>query len=355
MSSSKEKFSDLVSNFVSEIDKYQLGDLPISQLQYFKQLILKGKELLGNEDRNNEVDILLDCIHMFLRCIIEYAGAGNAALRSLHTRQLCSTIVAAIQDFEITNDFIKKLSIPIFEILIDPELQPWIAKEILRVHSDSVRCSDKAVRRSVIQQKGSYYMGRLLDLIPFGDYEFQSMIVEIMYRMCKREELYEMEKMLCFKNDELRNAFLTIDTRQFDVDTRLFLNVVNNMEKNVISLLCYQVYFDDILLEAPPELDSFKGMWIDFNVKVGTITFFVNNIYSEDDQSPVWGVVTIFSDNISSADICHKINEDEESKKEVIGKFTLKGPCHICNKENHKLSKCRTLVLYSSDVKNLKK
>lgn len=57
----------------------------------FTDLVGEAKFRCDDEDRLN-VEILLDCIHKYLHCIIKYAEGGNAIARSGTLLTLCNRI-----------------------------------------------------------------------------------------------------------------------------------------------------------------------------------------------------------------------------------------------------------------------
>lgn len=89
-----------------------------------------------------------------------------------------------------------------------------------------------------------------MDVLPFGDFDFQLIIVETLFRISTIEILNNMPT-VNFQSIEHKEAFCKIDKNKFDLTTRNFLNLLNETEKYVVSLLCRRVTFDNYQLQEP--------------------------------------------------------------------------------------------------------
>lgn len=116
--------------------------------------------------------------------------------------------------------------------------------------------------------------------------------------MCSREQLREYSEDLIPEDEELREAFLAINSSSFDCDVRKFLDILNEKSKNVYSVVCEQVLIDNISLPGPKvtlhvstipnkyvflqEL-TMNGIWVDFNLVLKSISWYVDeNFFSGD-------------------------------------------------------------------------
>ncbi|KAK9889621.1 hypothetical protein WA026_006995 [Henosepilachna vigintioctopunctata] len=358
MSSIRKLFASRAKDFELGVKHFQDAKVSVTQIfKLFKDFIFCAKECIQiNDEDQDDVNVIFEIIYKFLNCILDYVGVGSITAKLPYLTMVCHEIYRATCDLQLTHEFVKKLSMPIFQVLLEPEVQTWTAKEILKMFSVIVQLIDRSVRSTLIEENFIYYIARFMDMLPFVDFEFQAIILEVLFRLYTQDEIKNKKNVFFFNTEQQRKAFYSIDTKKFDYSVRLYLNVVNEIENNIKSVLCYKVCMDECVLHAPKELSSFKGLWVDFNIKVRSISLYIGiheYIENRKKDETMWEIVTIYAGNISSADISIIYNKEKEIQ-EAIGIIKLKGPCIMVRQVPQKLIKTTTITMYSTNIQKLK-
>lgn len=169
----------------------------------------------------------------------------------------------------IKDIFVRTLTPVVFETITDPCISGWCGREVLRTFNVLVQNSDKKMRHELIEKQNLIHLYRyialfahffesasfrckLVDLLSVcGDYDYQTSIVECIFRMCSRKQIEEYSKDLIPEDVNLNNAFLAINNETFYSDVRTFLNIINEKSQSVYSIVCTDVLLDNMSLPGP--------------------------------------------------------------------------------------------------------
>lgn len=58
----------------------------------------------------------------------------------------------------VRNDLLEEISNPVYEILLDPSLNMWCGREILKVFNYLVMHSDRKLRHTIISQNNKMHL-----------------------------------------------------------------------------------------------------------------------------------------------------------------------------------------------------
>ncbi|XP_073344736.1 synaptonemal complex protein 2-like [Pagrus major] len=111
-----------------------------------------------------------------------------------------------------------------------------------------------------------------------GDYRLQASLAEALCRLTTRKERQHRANQW-FSSRDISTAFCDITLRDFEVDCRCFLNIVNGShgdQRRVYSFSCLRAFLDSTEL-FPPKDDKLEKFWIDFNLSSRCVHFFIDN------------------------------------------------------------------------------
>lgn len=103
----------------------------------------------------------------------------------------------------------------------------------------------------MISEQNAIYRCKLADLLcACGDYEYQAVILETLFRM-NPGVIKEHARNLFPEAERLQESLLDISISSFDKDARIFLNLVNKINETVFSIAAEYVFINEIRLMAP--------------------------------------------------------------------------------------------------------
>ncbi|CAG9827661.1 unnamed protein product [Diabrotica balteata] len=219
-----------------------------------------------------------------------------------------------------------------YDILIG-ELARWtIKKEILKVflhclyQIKDVRCHTLNEKLSNLNECNNFYIYKLVDTLSiYGDYDFQSLILELILKTCTDQELRKILNALFPESEELRTKFSKISAQKFDSTVRDFLQVLNRRTKTIFSIYCEKVIIGDIKCEQ--HIDESTGVWIHINLLDSIISWYTDKKSlnpekgknNEELHARNWDLIMVFRSSIENIDI-------QSYTECIIINFDLKSP-----------------------------